>query len=390
MFAADAQPHVMKGDLLDIDFTIDMDHRKRRRNRTTQSCLNCHTSKRKCDRKRPCQRCIQLGLTGLCVYEVDDPALRDDPDIDETTRLRNRIAELESLVRELRGKPHPRWADPNYYDGDASDKWHTRSQKRGNIAGAALAKQRRQHTPQPGAPLVKTEPVAEVQHSNCYYRLSPSPPPSATSTTYSMNIGHVPSNHYATNAYEAACSNGNSGTTGCSPAAYSPSSSASSGMNGNSATNMYRYENTCACVSDPAANHSFVALARQLEGMSNYLQHLPGHSQSRCSIYRHIQDLKSILHGDESPKPSSAPTTGPYTNFEGHTSETLRSPVESDLMTPISIPTSVPMSAPPTPHSLHMLQWGAENNAHHNGHVNAYFANPDVYAKTVGAYDVVS
>ena len=28
---------------------------------------------------------------------------RDDPDIDETTRLRNRIAELESLVRELRG-----------------------------------------------------------------------------------------------------------------------------------------------------------------------------------------------------------------------------------------------------------------------------------------------
>lgn len=48
-----------------------------------------------CDRKRPCQRCIQLGLvrisliaaryldadvlvlkTGLCVYEVDDPALR--------------------------------------------------------------------------------------------------------------------------------------------------------------------------------------------------------------------------------------------------------------------------------------------------------------------------
>ncbi|GJE95936.1 Zn(II)2Cys6 transcription factor [Phanerochaete sordida] len=39
--------------------------------RTTQSCLNCHTSKRKCDRKRPCQRCIQLGLVGLCVYEVD-------------------------------------------------------------------------------------------------------------------------------------------------------------------------------------------------------------------------------------------------------------------------------------------------------------------------------
>jgi len=54
----------------------------RRRNRTTQSCLNCHTSKRmvwmlcdvcgkhefksvsfQCDRKRPaCARCTQLGL----------------------------------------------------------------------------------------------------------------------------------------------------------------------------------------------------------------------------------------------------------------------------------------------------------------------------------------
>ena len=66
--------------------------------------------------------------TGLCVYEVDDPALRDvphaaahnvrlvwtdyhthsdDPNIDENTRLRNRIAELESLVRELRGMHIP-------------------------------------------------------------------------------------------------------------------------------------------------------------------------------------------------------------------------------------------------------------------------------------------
>ncbi|KAJ6583912.1 hypothetical protein DFH09DRAFT_263748 [Mycena vulgaris] len=103
-------PLQLKGEVMDLEFTLDTDHRKRRRNRTTQSCLNCHTSKRKCDRKRPCQRCIQLGLTGLCVYEIDDPALRDDPTLDENTRLRNRIAELESLVRELRGKPHPRWA----------------------------------------------------------------------------------------------------------------------------------------------------------------------------------------------------------------------------------------------------------------------------------------
>ncbi|KAJ7045577.1 hypothetical protein C8F04DRAFT_440728 [Mycena alexandri] len=85
------------------------DHRKRRRNRTTQSCLNCHATKRMCDRKRPCSRCIQLGLTGLCVYEVDDPARKSTTTEDETTRLQNRIAELEGVIRELKNKPHPRW-----------------------------------------------------------------------------------------------------------------------------------------------------------------------------------------------------------------------------------------------------------------------------------------
>ncbi|TDL25372.1 hypothetical protein BD410DRAFT_718059 [Rickenella mellea] len=80
-----------------------MDHRKGRRNRATQSCLHCHTNKRKCDRKRPCQRCTQMGMTGLCIYEVEDPNARHDPSVAETTRLRNRIAELEILVRELRG-----------------------------------------------------------------------------------------------------------------------------------------------------------------------------------------------------------------------------------------------------------------------------------------------
>ncbi|KAJ7287474.1 hypothetical protein C8J57DRAFT_1167579 [Mycena rebaudengoi] len=88
----------------------DGDHRKRRRNRTTQSCLNCHTTKRMCDRGRPCSRCTQLGLSGVCVYEIDDPARRTDTR-DESSRLVSRIAELEGVIRELKNKPHPRWLD---------------------------------------------------------------------------------------------------------------------------------------------------------------------------------------------------------------------------------------------------------------------------------------
>ncbi|KAF8581564.1 hypothetical protein K439DRAFT_1243188, partial [Ramaria rubella] len=79
----------------------EQNHRKRRRNRMRVSCLNCYASKRKCDRKRPCTRCIKHGLTGLCVYELDDPDARDQCQENETTRLRNRIAELESVIRSL-------------------------------------------------------------------------------------------------------------------------------------------------------------------------------------------------------------------------------------------------------------------------------------------------
>ncbi|KAL0950611.1 hypothetical protein HGRIS_007402 [Hohenbuehelia grisea] len=85
-----------------------VDHRKRRRNRTIQSCLNCHGAKRMCDRKRPsCGRCTQLGMSGSCLYEIDDPTQWSGRD-DENARLLKRIAELEGVIRELRSKPHPK------------------------------------------------------------------------------------------------------------------------------------------------------------------------------------------------------------------------------------------------------------------------------------------
>lgn len=46
------------------------------------------------------------GMPAVSRVHAHSPPIRDDPTIDETTRLRNRIAELESLVRELRGASH--------------------------------------------------------------------------------------------------------------------------------------------------------------------------------------------------------------------------------------------------------------------------------------------
>ncbi|TFK50128.1 hypothetical protein OE88DRAFT_1736402 [Heliocybe sulcata] len=123
--------------------TPETDHRKRRRNRTTQSCLNCHTSKRMCDRKRPCGRCTQLGLTGLCIYEIDDPSQRDDQD--EKSRLQSRVAELERVIRELKNKPHPRWVQAQMQAATQADGSQSGSSPRMDSATTA-----------PGSPLTSS------------------------------------------------------------------------------------------------------------------------------------------------------------------------------------------------------------------------------------------
>ncbi|KAI0819982.1 hypothetical protein BC628DRAFT_1413377 [Trametes gibbosa] len=118
--------------------TSEDDHRRKRRNRPTQSCLNCHTSKRMCDRQRPCGRCTQLGLTGLCVYEVDNPSHRANVQ-DEAARLQKRVAELESIIRELKNKPHPRWAQPGTTTGGGSPTMHPLADESGAGSSSSTA-----------------------------------------------------------------------------------------------------------------------------------------------------------------------------------------------------------------------------------------------------------
>ncbi|KAF7314788.1 Zn(2)-C6 fungal-type domain-containing protein [Mycena kentingensis (nom. inval.)] len=254
---------------MDIDFTLDTDHRKRRRNRTTQSCLNCHTSKRKCDRKRPCQRCIQLGLTGLCVYEIDDPALRDDPTVDENTRLRNRIAELESLVRELRGKPHPRWADAAFRNDDPNEKWHSRATKCAPLAlsstSSALGKRRLSLSSPSGRtilPPIKTE-ADLASATSALYRFSEDAPTSAPPRFFDAGAG---------------------------------------------ADDFPGSEDNCPCRSpsgsSPALTHTYISLSHSLENALSAARH--AHGGQACALYRRMLDLARILPGP-TPTPSSAP-----------------------------------------------------------------------------------
>ncbi|BEJ13037.1 hypothetical protein CspHIS471_0302110 [Cutaneotrichosporon sp. HIS471] len=112
-----------------------VDHRKRKRNRTIRSCVPCHNHKRKCDRRRPCGRCTALGLTGSCVYEVDEARDPNDPEVIETDRLRRRIAELEQVVRELRQRHPPR--------NQAQQQATVNTTNMGSIAGPATADDKR-------------------------------------------------------------------------------------------------------------------------------------------------------------------------------------------------------------------------------------------------------
>lgn len=325
------QPLQLKGEIMDLEFTLDTDHRKRRRNRTTQSCLNCHTSKRKCDRKRPCQRCIQLGLTGLCVYEIDDPALRDDPSLDENTRLKNRIAELESLVRELRGKPHPRWADSNFRDGDPNEKWHSRATKCMPLSKRQGPSQERpsgRALPSSLSP-IKTEPVAEP--SPHLYRFSPSPAPSmryhsfqtdvrSPSTSSYDNDQQPPygsSNYYPPSSSPSASYHGPQ-HPGSVPSSYSDAGSYT--LSGSDDGNAYRGEypahgsassHMCPCRTSPGTGVAYISLAQQLQTSLNSLRQYSHHPpNTQCLLYRRIVELNNIMHGNDSPDGGSSYENG--------------------------------------------------------------------------------
>ncbi|TFK34761.1 hypothetical protein BDQ12DRAFT_761294 [Crucibulum laeve] len=347
------QPLQLKGEIMDLEFTIDTDHRKRRRNRTTQSCLNCHTSKRKCDRKRPCQRCIQLGLTGLCVYEIDDPALRDDPSVDENTRLRNRIAELESLVRELRGKPHPRWAESNFRDGDPNEKWHSRATK-----CAPLPKRNGQgpdeHLARNGRAVpallspIKTEPASEANAH--LYRFSPSPAPSMRYHTFQADVRNPPSSTFENEqrqnysgpgsspvAYHGSSNPHYQGGHGNGSAASTYSDGGGSGGNyplsgsedGHSYSDQFSPGGTssqsfCPCRTSPGTGVAYISLSQQLQNSLNSLRQYSHHPPNTpCLLYRRIVELNNLMHGTDI-------TDGPGPAYDSNT------PSDNELLTPLS------------------------------------------------------
>ncbi|KZT03745.1 uncharacterized protein LAESUDRAFT_323764 [Laetiporus sulphureus 93-53] len=349
----------------------DVDHRRRPRNRPTQSCFNCHTSKRKCDRKRPCSRCIQLGLTGLCVYEIDDPALRDNPNIDENIRLRNRIAELETVLREIRGKPHPRWVEPSYRGGDAREKWHSRT-KSDNVYEsqdpaeidrneATAPAQGSHHTAEFSyvSSMVKAEPGADSVRNYLYSLPGPSPGGSSNFQEAQSTISHA----YGTNPQQeypqrsryptdsAAYFHSSSGDSPEMYAEYYPRGAQqdlddeqSTGCFGSPRMSLDSEvpSSTCSCLTNPAFTRPLAAFMTHLHTTSQLLQHASGdHDQQECLVLAHMIELDAIIRSGNSNlaveySTSSAEMERGIMSPESTLSQESGSSVSSDGWTPQS------------------------------------------------------
>ncbi|RDB14688.1 hypothetical protein Hypma_016431 [Hypsizygus marmoreus] len=278
----------------------------------------------------------------------------DDPTIDENTRLKNRIAELESLVRELRGKPHPRWAESNFRDGDPNEKWHSRASK---CPPLTSLKQRRGQSPErPGdrysnrsvpsllSP-IKTEPTTEP--SPHLYRFSPSPAPSVRYHTFQTEVrspstssfdNDIPQAYGGSSAvpFHSPSSptvpyHGGGTNAGSVPSSYSDGGSYT--LSGSDDGNGYpadQYpvngspsQNFCPCRTSPGTGVAYISLAQQLQASLNSLRQYSHHPpNTTCLLYRRIVELNNLMHGGE-----ATDTGGP--TFENNVPE-------REIMTPLS------------------------------------------------------
>ncbi|KAK0487810.1 hypothetical protein IW261DRAFT_1450028 [Armillaria novae-zelandiae] len=258
--------------------------------------------------------CLQ---TGLCVYEIDDPALRDDPSVDETTRLRNRIAELESLVRELRGKPHPRWADSSFRDGDSNEKWHSRATK---CAPLSAAKR-----PRAPSPSVKAEapPDSTPGAGGTLYRFSPSPPAPPASMRYHQSEYAGGGSYHSSPASASYSANGNgSAYEGGGGGEYAR------GYAGEEAEHPY-----CSCRASPGASHAYMSLSHQLQSTLSALRQYSAHpANTPCLLYRRISELHNLMQF----RPNE-PEAGTYDS---------NTPTDSEILTPLSASSSTHGGAP--------------------------------------------
>ena len=324
--------------------------------------------------------------TGLCVYEIDDPALRLAPHAmfdarlsvtcappettPPSTKARVYGTELQSSSRScanyevrppptppittntLPGKPHPRWAETSFRDGDPNEKWHSRATK-----CAPLPKR---HVPPPGSDEhlrgggpggrallspIKTEPLTEANAH--LYRFSASPAPSMRYHTFQADVrsdsassfeeggagarygpaggsqgggmpysGPPPPNGASANG-GGGYANGGGGASGPAPSSYSDGGGGGGGYPGSDDGHAYGehysagggsppLHYSCSCRAAPPLGGTYMNLAQAVSAAINVLRQFGPHHQggAQCAVFRRVLELHSAPQYVPHPLPS--------------------------------------------------------------------------------------
>ncbi|KAF8827378.1 hypothetical protein HHX47_DHR4000117 [Lentinula edodes] len=351
-------PLQLKGEIMDLEFTVDTDH-------------------------------------------------RDDPNIDETTRLRNRIAELESLVRELRGKPHPRWADSNFRNGDPSEKWHSRATKtlptpkRRAPSPELVEDQNSSHSHVRGSnglhstllSPIKTESSAETAQ---LFRFSPSPAPSMRYHTFQSDVHPpVPASNYEGNlrsSYRGSTTSGSYHTsvpTPSSPYSSHPGSGPSSYSDGGNSYHLSGSDDGrsfvgdhysgnspphppfCPCRTSPALAHTYILLSQQLESTVHHIRQYSHHPpSSQCQLFRLITELNQVMRGIDSGEVSRPA-------YDSNT------PTDSEILTPLSASSGPTSFHSASPGGVSPQEWTTLNNTGYTSYFPVSAGDHGIYAHIV-------
>lgn len=239
------------------------------------------------------------------------------------------------------GKPHPRWADSNFRDGDPNEKWHSRAtkciplQKRSSLPQSPTSGTQADTDPRNGQVatpsgrgmqnlLIKTEPATDANPH--LYRFSPSPAPSMRYHSFQQgdlrgsdahsqsSFDADPRSAYSSgtngNGYHTANANGHysSGTTSNGGVAPPSSNYSDGGSNnayplngsddGNTSTygEYHRHTNPCPCRTNPALGMTYMNLSQALQTSLNTLRQYSHHpSNSQCTLLRRINDVNAAL-----------------------------------------------------------------------------------------------
>ena len=231
------------------------------------------------------------------------------------------------------GKPHPRWAESSFRDGDPNEKWHSRATK-----CVPLPKRNSQQQPQQqqstqqqqqddilrngraGLSPIKTEPTPEANPQ--LYRFSPSPAPSMRYHTFQADVrsdssssfdndprpGYNPTNGsgvYSTNPTHYSTSGSGSTTA---PSTYSdggggvtyPLSNSDDGHTSygdhfsvNSSPPQSHF--LCPCRSNPALGITYLQLSQTVQQSLNSMRQYNHGPNSHCALFRRVLELSNAL-----------------------------------------------------------------------------------------------